>query len=350
MIAGMVPLLDAVQRNCHIADARHARDMTLCTYLLEMREFYRWEHDLPPGAVPPRDDVGRWISEREALWESVADHDFAPLPLADSLHDPFAAAAINDALLPTGMVYGAGIGRFHKPHFFLGRLARQERHDGLTVLVCDCEYARDLTAIPAALQGGTVIVRRESLRQWLWEKAEAWGMKQKPGTMARALAAYGYDDDPAAALARMADQEIETLILHERGEHAAGRLLGPAWATMIASFTSRRPELLARAVRDNLADCLSTLPALIEREAWGSLHFWFANFDGLRRELFPALVAAYELWVASHGLTALLDAVAMGRTHWHAVADGLLAGYRLRGEVADAEFAALASNPVALAL
>jgi hypothetical protein len=350
MIAGMASLLDAVQRNCHIADARHARDMTLCTYLLEMREFYRWEHDLPPGAAPPRDDVGRWISEREALWESVAEQEFDQLPLAGALHDPFAITAVNNSLLPAGLIYGAGIGRFHKPHFFLGRLARMERHDGLTVLVCDCEYARDLTAIPAALQGGTVIVRRESLRQLLWEKAEAWSMKQKPGAMARALAAYGYEADPAGALARMTDQETETLILHERGEHAAGRLLGSAWEAMIAGFSSRRPELLARAVRDNLADCLSTLPALLERQAWPSLHFWFANFDGLRRELFPRLVAAYEIWVTLNDTRALSDATAAGREHWQALADWLLVRHRQEGADAEAALATLASDPAALML
>lgn len=343
MIAGMAPLLAAVQKNCHIADARHAREMTLCTYLLEMREFYRWESDLPPGSPLPREDVGRWINEREALWESVADEEFAPLPLAGALHDPFAAGEVNAALLPQGLVYGAGIGRFSKPHFFLGRLARRETHDGLTVLVCDCEYARDLTAIPAALQGGTVIVRREALRQWLWEKAEAWGMKKKPGAMARALAAYDYESDPAAALARMSERETETLILHERGEHAAGKLLGPGWEDMIAGFTSRRAELVARAVRDNLADCLVTLPALLAQPDHASLHFWFANFDGMRRELFPRLAAAYEAEKASRGDTPMREVVAAGAEHWRAVAQRLLA-------LDDDAIAALAGFPGAIAL
>ena len=36
-------LVAAVRTNCHVTDARHARDMTMCTYLLEMRELYRWE-------------------------------------------------------------------------------------------------------------------------------------------------------------------------------------------------------------------------------------------------------------------------------------------------------------------
>ncbi len=343
MISGMAPLIEAVQRNCHIADARHAREMTLCTYLLEMREFYRWEHDLPPGATLPREDIGRWISEREALWEGVADDEFVPLPLADALHEPFAAIDVNEALLPQGLVYGAGIGRFRKPHFFLGRLARTETHDGLRVLVCECEYARDLTAIPAALQGGTVIVRREALRQWLWEKAEAWGVKRQAGAMARALAAYDYDVDPASALARMTERETETLILHERGEHAAGRLLGPGWEEMIAGFTTRRAEILARAVRDNLADCLVTLPALLDQSDDASLHFWFANFDGLRRDLFPRMAAVYEAGKVSRGGTALDDAIAVGRDHWLKVARRLLT-------LEEEAIAAMASDPAAIAL
>ena len=322
---GMATLIEAVQRNCHITDARHARDMTLCTYLLEMREFYRWENDLPPGGPLPREDVGRWITEREALWEMVVDEDFAALPMGGKQYEPFAAKELNEALLSQGLVYGAGIGRFRKPHFFLGRLSRQERHDGLTVLVCDCEYARDLTAIPAALQDGTVIVRREALRQWLWEKAEAWNMKRQPGAMAQALAAYDYDTDPVAALARMTERETDTVILHERGEHTAGQLLGSAWEDMLAGFTRRRAEIVARAVRDNLADCLMTLPVLLEQADDASLHFWFANFDGLRRDLFPQLARAYAAEKVSRGGTAFRDVIETGKTHWSAVAKRLLA-------------------------
>ncbi len=318
------PLVSAVQRNCAIADARHAREMSLCTYLLEMREYYRWEQGIPLGATLARGDVGAWLTAREALWETLVEDSFAQLPLAGAEFDPFASAAINRQLAPHGLVYGAGIGRFGKPHFFLGRLASRAEHDGLTVLVCEREYARDLTAIPAALQNGVVIVRREALRQWLWEKAEAWNMKQTPGALARALAAHGYADDPQAALERMAAVETETLILHERGEHAAGRLLGPEWETMLAGFGKRRPEILARAVRDNLADCLVTLPALLERKAWPQLHFWFANFDGLRREMFPAL-ANCDYEKVGAGRTALLgEIVQRGAAHWRAVASGFL--------------------------
>lgn len=305
MIAGMAALVSAVQTNCDIADARHARDVSLCTYLLGMREFYRWEHQLPHGESPPRDDVGRWIAEREARWEDIAEEDFIALPIAGKCFEPFDAQQINAALAGSGLVYGAGLGRFHKPHFFLGRLDREEQRGDARLLVCGCEYARDVSAIPAASQGTTMIVRREALRQWLWEKAEGWNLKQRDGALKSALLAYGFDVDPAAAIERMAEGEIETLVLHEMGEIAAGRLLGDLWSPMLAGFRGKRAELLARAVRDNLADCLVTLPTLLQRDTHDSLHFWFSTFDGLRRELFPSLVAAYAQARVGAGDTAM---------------------------------------------
>ncbi|MBL8488399.1 MAG: hypothetical protein JNK22_15050 [Rhodocyclaceae bacterium] len=346
MIAGMADLVSAVQRNCHIADARHARGMTLCTYLLEMREFYRWEHDLPLGVPPPREDVGRWISEREAYWEEIEEADFADLPLAGRRVPPFEAARANEDLLPAGLVYGAGIGRFGKPHFFLARLERREGEaggDGPQVLVCGCEYARDLNALPAALQGDTVIVRREALRQWLWEKAEAWGVKQREGPMAAALASYGFGAGGTAdaqALERMTDAETDTLILHERGEWQVGRVLGPDWERMLAGLGNLRAELLARAVRDLWADCLATLPALLARERAGALHFWFANLEGMRRELAPDLVAAYAAW-AGGDAAPLRDAAAAGAAHWQAMARRLLASHLAAPEGAAGELEAL---------
>ncbi|MEW6513122.1 MAG: Sfum_1244 family protein [Pseudomonadota bacterium] len=341
MIANFDRLVAAVQRNCHITDARHAREMTLCTYLLEMREFYRWESGIALGDPLARPEVGEWLNAREALWETLVEDDFAPLPLAGTEYEPFAVADINRAILPHQLVYGAGIGRFGKPHFFLGRLERKVEDDGLTVLVCECEYARDLTALPAALQGGTVIVRREALRQWLWEKAEAWAMKRTTGAMALALAAHGYDTDPRTALERMTDAETETLILHERGEHAAGKLLGTGWEKQLACAKKRRAEILMRAVRDNLADCLVTLPALIERQAWPSLWFWVANFDGMRRELWPAM-AAFDFTKVGAGRTALQEIIQRGTAHWEAVARRLLSSDEATVEALSHDTAALA--------
>ncbi len=348
MIAGMAALVRAVQTNCDIADARHARDVSLCTYLLGMREFYRWEHELPYGIAPPRDEVGRWIAEREAHWEEIIDEEFVAVPVAGQNFEPFEAQQVNAALAGSGLVYGAGLGRFHKPHFFLGRLDRDEQRGEARLLVCGCEYARDVSAIPAASQGATMIVRREALRQWLWEKAEGWNLQQRDGALKSALLAYGFDTDSTAAIERMTESEIETLVLHEEGEIAAGRLLGGRWPQKLQGFKGKRAELLARAVRDNLADCLVTLPALLQRGADDSLHFWFSTFDGMRRELFPLLVAGYTESNAGKlgaGDTAvkLAEAAAAGRIHFAALGQRLLA-------LDEAGIEALSLEPAAIAL
>lgn len=314
------PILAAVQANCHLSDARHAQDLTLCNYLLAMREYYRWENDLALDAVPPRAEVARWIAEREALWDGLAEADWAPLPLASGEADPFDVASVNAELVPAGLLYGAGRGRFGKPHFFLARLARRAHRDGVEVLEAGCEYVRDLDAAPAVLQGETIVLRREAFQRWLWLTAEAWDGRAAEGSMAVALEAYGYAKERAAALARMAEAERETLILHELGELAAGRLLGEAWEALMASAGERRLEITARAVRDLLADTLVTLPTLIGREAVPSLHFWFATFSGLRRELFPRLADARDAWQAGGGMHGVREAVEAGREHWLRVA------------------------------
>ncbi len=320
MISGMAALVGAVQTNCDIADARHARDVSLCTYLLGMREFYRWEHQLPHGMVPPREEVGRWIAAREAHWEEIAGDEFVSLPLPGREIDPFDADAVNGALAGSGLVYGAGIGRFHKPHFFLGELARDEWRGDARLLVCGCEYARDLAAIPAASQGSTLIVRREALRQWLWEKAEGWNLKRQQGALREALAAHDYERDPAAAIERMVDVETDALAWHEEGEWQAAGLLGAAWGERLARLSSRRAELLLRATRDNLADCLVTLPRLATVGNQAMRQFWLASFDGLRRELFPAIAR-----VGAGDTARWNELAASGAGHFEALAKRLLA-------------------------
>jgi hypothetical protein len=325
---GLVTLRETVRTNCGISDARHAGGMTMCVYLMEMRELYRWEHGIAQTAPLPRADVGAWLAERERTWAALEGADYAPLPIAGERIDPFDVATANAALLPHGLVYGAGIGRFGKPQFFLADLAAETWRDGAHVLVSGREHARDLAAAPAATRGGTIWLRTEALRRVLWEKVEPWLAARRDGAWLAALEGYGFDADAEAALDRMALVERETLLLHEQGEIAAGRLLGPAWEALLARLAERRAEALLRAVRDHLADCLVTLPTLIERDAQPSLHAWFASLDGLRRELYPRAVAAYAAWRRGEGMKEIEAAVRAGAQHWRVVGAELLAQHR----------------------
>ena len=347
---GLEALKQAVQANCDIADARHARESTMCNYLLAMRELYRWERGLPLAGPLGQAELGAWIAAREARWNDLEEAEYLPLPLGQGGCDPFDNAAINARLEPRGLVYSAGLGRWGRPHFFLGDLARRESRQGLAVLVSEREHARDLFAPPAALRDGTVFLRLDALRRWLWEKTEVWGVKQAEGALKAALTAYGFDEDGGAALERMAAAEGETLILHELGEAQAEPLLGPTWREMLGGLAERRAELLARAVRDNLADCLSTLPALIERGAAPSLHFYFANFEGLRRSLFPRLGVAYLAWRRTGDPVDLRLACRDGQAHWREAALRLLDAWRRDPAAAAAAFSERVDEPGTLAL
>ena len=339
-----------VQANCHIADARHAREMSMCNYLLGMRELYIWEHEFPPTRPLVKADLSQWLVQREMFWEDLEELDYSPVPIAGREYDPFDIKEINSVLEPHGLVYGGGLGRWGKPHFFLGQLLRSEKIHGLTLFVSGCEYARDITASPAALREGTVFLRTDALQRWLAEKIEIWSVHQADGALKAALDCYGKQGAGSTLLQRMAEQESEVLILHEVGEAMAEPMLGPSWRDMLMSFSSRRAIFLARSVRDNLADCLSTLPELTKREHTCSLHFYFANLEGLRRTLFPQLVSAYEYWRDSGDMSKLSEAVEAGSKHWEAAAMQLLASWKDNPQEAEAMLDRRVDEPGSLVL
>ena len=335
--AAHAALVQAVQTNCHIADARHATELSLCTYLLQMREFYRWEQGAAPLAPLPRDAVGSWLAAREALWADLEERDFVPVPVAGGDFDPFDTTAIAAQLLPHGLAYSAGEVAPGRASFFVAELERVERRGEVDLWICGAELARAVAAPPAALQGATILLRRQSLRRWWCERYEAWTLKRQAGAFKAALAAHGFDEGAAAAeLHRIADLDAETLVLHELGEFEAGRRLDPDWQAMRAALASRRADVFVRAARDHCADCLVTLPALLARGDGAALHAWFANLEGVRELLFPRLWPAYAAWCDGDAGVALGTVVAQGAAHWPQVCARVLALHRERGAEAPA--------------
>lgn len=331
-----VALVDAVQANCHIADARHAADLPLCIYLLQMREYYRWECGLGFGAALDRDAVGQWLAQREALWSDVEHAPLRPLPFGGRQFDPWDANTLNEVLMPQRLIYGAGSTAVDRPTFFLARLhSAGDGADGLQLQVGDREYARGLSAPPAVLANGrTIVLRRESLARWLWEKFESFSLRSGDGPFKALIDAYALSDGDSfvAALPRLVDELSETLLLHELGEYRAGQRLEPGWSAMRLTLKQRRAELHVRAVRDHLADLEVTLPALLERRADKSLHFWFANFDGIRERLFPALKDAYSAWRAGDAGADLRSAARFGLQHFGRLAQQVLDLHQRYGE------------------
>jgi hypothetical protein len=319
-------LVNVVQDNCHISDARHAGSYSMCSFLLKMREYYRWENDIPLTCKLPQADVGNWLNAREQTWEALQDSDYRSLPLAQGEIDPFENDAINQELVPQGYVYSSGYGVFSKPHFFLGKLHSHETRDGVDIYISSCEYARDLVAPPAMLRENAIFIRQESIRRFVWEKIEEWQWRRQPdhSPMARVFKDFDDSDDLDAILDRLTREETEIMILHERGEVEAGRILGGEWENMLSSLAGTQAEFIARAMRDHLADALTTLPWLLQHPQSRSLHFYFVNFTGLRKALYPSLHAAYQRWLETDDISALAEQVTQGAQRWEGEAANLL--------------------------
>jgi hypothetical protein len=324
-------LARAVQHNCNISDARHAGSYTMCIYLLKMREYFRWEMEQDFGSTLARNDVGNWLIEREQLWADIEGQDYAHLDIEGEMHDPFHSGPINRKLLEHGLVYSAGIGQKAKPHFFLADLVRHESVNGYDIFVSAREYARDLTSPPAMSHDRTIYIRRESFKRMIWEKTEQWRWSKPRNAMARTIACYDFDGDLHAALEQMTDQELESAILHEIGEIRAGESL-PGWHDMMSHLMFTQAEIMARAVRDHLADAISTLPALLNNRQEASIHFYMANLTSMRKHIFPSLNDAYDDWLESGNPVRLESLVDKSRSHWQSVAIEMLALYEQYGE------------------
>ncbi|MDZ7804472.1 Sfum_1244 family protein [Thiohalophilus sp.] len=320
----MQQLQETVQRNCHIADASHAGDYTLCIYLMKMREFFRWEAGETYSASLDNKQVGSWLREREALWDSLQTEHFNPMQIGDAQYDPFESGPINEELRDTGLVYSGGLGVNNKPHFFLARLERRDQYNGYSLYVADKELARDLTSPPAMAQGNNIYIRRESLKRMLWEKLESWNWNQPDNAMGKALAYYDFKSDVDRALEAMTDNELETILLHEIGEIRAGERLGQKWEELLITLPYTRAELMLRAVRDHLADAISTLPALLEKENEPSLHFYFGNLTHMRKHLSPSLMDAYRHWQETDNRGRLEELADRNEAHWSQLTDEIL--------------------------
>ena len=333
-----------VQTNCHIADANAAGNYTLCIYLLKMREFYRWESGYNYGDNIPRAEVGSWLREREELWESLQEKDFAKIPIEGELYDPFDSDAINSTLAPKHLVYSGGFGRDTQAHFFLGVLERHEHHHGFDIIVVADEYARDLTAPPAMSQGNKIYIRREAMHRMIWEKYEQLLWNTPKNALGRALAFYDFEHNLDAALQQMTDNELNAAVLHEIGEVNAHQVLGGDWEKLLLASAHSKLELLLRAIRDHFADCVSTLPALVEQNNIASLHFYIANLNNMRKSLFPAIISAYDQWRDSNDSRYILDIAQQGQQHWQQLCLDCLAHYQQHDNINQDELISLIEN------
>ncbi len=319
-------VVEQVRFNCHLSDALYGQSDSLCIYLLKMRELFRWERGYPLDASLPRPEIGEWISRRELHWQSIDEESPTSLTIDGKEFDPFDVAGINRALGRHRLLYGAGVGRHAKPIYFLTKLTEKREYRGVTVLIGGLEYARELSAPPALSQQGVAYIRTDALERMLWTRIEEIGGREgHPLAVALSLSEGG--SSLPGQVRQLAAGEVETLIEHELGEIEAAGVIDGDWSQQLLSAAGTPLELLMRAVRDHLADALVTLPAIVNQQRTPSIHLYIANLTGIRRALYPSLLAAYRT-TATKDEGKLYAAIGQlqesSASHWQRTATALL--------------------------
>jgi hypothetical protein len=306
-----------ILHNCRISDSRHAGLYSVCGLALRLRDLYKWEHGLNPWEEKDPSEVLGWIGDTENVWETLEGTDYAAIRISGRPYDPFDVDGINKALIPCGFYYGAGYMHSMKPSFFLAEIEAQRRLDGYGVYFLGRELARDLTTAPAMSHNGTILVRQESVRSFLWDKI--FFINKSGKTALRfALASYGLKDDSPKTLRenlfRIASDEVDTYIYHELGELKDKIFDRCMWQEMISMFPHTPVELLLRGVKDLLADTNTwgRLRYIVRERRTASLGLYVAFYDGFLKLLFPELKEAFREFLKSPDWTVIEQAVTTG--------------------------------------
>ena len=306
-----------VLKNCEISDAQHAGLFSVCGLALRLRDLYKWENELNPWEEKDSSEILDWIAAKEQLWEKLGEKKYADLSIGGKHYDPFNTAEINAVLEPQGVLYGAGYAYSLKPTFFLAAIKNKSQIDGYTVYTLERELARDLLTLPALSQDNLILLRTDSARLFLWDQI-AFIKKSGRPALQFALEHCGLKEQDSEALRHqmptiLAAQK-DNFIYHEIGEMKDSTFDPVIWRELIAAFPHSPIELLARAVKDLLADTTQhgTLCYLIRNHKTAALGFYAAFQDGLIKELFPELRAAFRDFTKTRDWGIIEEAVATG--------------------------------------
>lgn len=309
-----------VLHNCDISDAQHAGLYSTCGLALRLRDLYKWEHRLNPWEEKDTSEILDWIGEKEALWEKLADAKHTNLSLQGKDYDPFDTPAINAVLESRGVLYGAGYAFSLKPTFFLAEIENKSLNNGYTVYTLGRELARDLLTLPALTQEQRILVRIDSARLFLWDQM-AYIKKSGRAALRFALKHCGLKKQNPEAMqqhlpAILAAQK-DNYIYHEIGELSDSTFDPKIWRELIAAFPHSPAELLARGLKDLLADTHpnGTLHHLAKNRKLAGLGFYAAFLDGMLKELFPRLRNAFEDFTKTRNWRLIRDAAVEGNQH-----------------------------------
>jgi len=308
-------LIAQVKLNCDISDAGYWGYYSICGLLLRLRDLYRSEHSLMPWDPIPEKEIAEWISMKERSWDELAGMSFHPIEIGGTVYDPFEAYEINRVLKEFGLVYGGGFGAFRKPTFFLAKLLSEGGVADYHVYHAGNELCRDLSASVAMLQGRCIFMREDRILELIWEKLFEIKGKRFGGALKEAFASYGIGvaERPSAMLLErlksLSSELSGIFLLHEIGE-AFEDEHSDEWTGIIHHNKDRWSEFYLRAIKDLLADTseMGPLRAIYEKKGRGLLGFYIAFMDGIRKELFPEILTAFQCFCENENWSLIEEA------------------------------------------
>ncbi len=301
------PLFESIKRNCEISDAHDHGVYSMCRMVLKLRNLYKWEQEIEPWKEPEPGDLLDWIEEKENSWEDETADEFLQLRIGEIEVSPFDIEVVNKALEGTGLYYGAGYGRSMKSVFFVAEEVDRSEIKECPVIVLGREHIRDMAAPFAMSQGGSVIIRLEPLRYFLWDHFQELQTTCKSSYIFLAksydLLTEGKLDQGKLrdSLADIVENELGLFIYHEIGEIRETALDSERARRVIARFPGSVIEFVCRAVKDVLADTNSdgVLSYICRERKPSALALYVSFLDGLRHELFPEMNDAWKTFYKS---------------------------------------------------
>jgi len=338
-------LTEQILYNCYITDARHAGIYSICTLALSLRNLFKWEKGLDPWVEKNPAEVLDWIDKREQKWESLAEKDFKDISIQGKQYDPFDTDGINAVLKPHQLLYGAGFARNIKPTFFLADVEEIRTVDGCRVYFLAREWARDLFTCPAQAISGDIFIRKMSAKVLLWDQI-FYVTKSGKNALKFALETYGLSPSDLQALHphldRILTDEIEIYLYHEIGEIKDTAFDRNIWQEIISDFPQSPVELLARTVKDLLANTCQEgmLGHIINNQKASSLGFYVAFMDSLNKKLFPQILEAFELFIQKQDWQLIEKALTIGYATACSYADAICSIYEKGKQKNDKKWAA----------
>jgi hypothetical protein len=323
-------LIQQVLFNCDVSDARHAGIYSVCGLAMRLRDLYKWERRMAPWQEDEAALVLDWIGAKEDLWENLMDADYGRLSVGSREYESFDIRSINAGLAGENYFYGAGYAHHLKPTFVLAEIDREENVSGYTVRYLGREHARDLLTLPAFNQGGAVILRTEAARMFLWDQI-AYISNAGRRALDLALKSCGLPDSRAETIRRHYDAvfkvQQQIYLHHEIGELEEQVFNRKIWRQLLADHPHTAVELLARTLKDLLADTGSrgALTFLLKNRDAAALGLYMAFGNGMTRLLTHELICAFDAFLLDRQWDPLISAARTVRqkvvSHTHQVMD-----------------------------